>query len=181
MSKKLIAITGLTGVGKTYLLKKYNYKHTIYLDDYVKEVLYKKGTRVFKDVVNIFGKQIVEKNKISTQKLGKLVINSSNNLEKLSSVINYELANYLESLDKKTYLIEIATYIKYESIFKFLFDKVILITSNNPNFNKKFQYVKNKVRILDNKKIKYDYLINRDFSLSKEKFFNILDKEINAF
>ena len=176
MTKKLIAIVGETGVGKTYLLKKYKHKNTIYIDDYVKNVLYQKETPIFEKIVETFGNKVIKNKVIDTTKLGQIVLTNKSKLEKLANIVNPAIKNYLLSLENKVYIVEIATYLKYENYFKDLFHEVVLIKSNHKHVANKFTYLKKTINLFENRIINDAYIINRGTLNSSEILFKLLDK-----
>ncbi|RTZ68571.1 MAG: hypothetical protein DSZ21_01560 [Tenericutes bacterium] len=67
-----------------------------------------------------------------------------------------------------------AAYINYEKIYSDYFDKVILITRKTEDLSK-FSYLSNVNQPIDDKEIKYDYLIeNINIEESAKTLANIL-------
>lgn len=154
----MILVTGKTGVGKTTILKGTNLKNIIYLDEVVKNILYKRKSKLYWDIKNTFGKQVVNFFKVNTKKLGKLVFSDSNKLEKLDELVYPHVKEYLKKADSNS-IVEMAVYLKKEKIYKDLFDKVILI-DREQHLENKFKYLDKKVNPIKEAKIKYDLLID---------------------
>lgn len=156
-----ILITGKTGVGKTTILKKINNGNTIFADELVKNVFYKKGHPCFEQVVSEFGQDIISNESIDTKKLGVIVLTDSKKFDQLSSIVNPFVYEYIQSLDGN-YIIEMAAYAKYESYFKNLFDKVVLITRDKQIMESKFEYLDKKVNPMNVEPKEFDFKIEND-------------------
>ena len=156
----LILVTGKSGAGKSTILKGLKFKNIIYMDDVVKNEFYKKGHPLFDEVIKTFGN--VETNgRIDTSKLGPLVFNDAQKLDKLNKLVKPHVVSYLKSLKGK-WVVEMAAYIDLEKEYKDLFDIKILVESSYDRIDDKFNYLKDKKQPISNKTIKYDFLINND-------------------
>ncbi len=169
----MIVITGKSGVGKTSILKKVNHSNIFFADTFVKDVLYKEGHEVFKDIIKKYPTTKTG-SKINTKELGKLILNDKEALNKISKLIEPYIKVWLDSLPTNS-IVEMAAYINYEKIYSEYFDKVILITRKTEDLSK-FSYLSNVNQPIDDKEIKYDYLIeNINIEESAKTLANILN------
>ena len=87
----IIGICGKSGSGKSTLSKKIveYYKNAIYLD--IDKIGHKVLTidKVKEELINAFGKEIIEDERINRKRLGELVFNSRNQMKKLSDITSY--------------------------------------------------------------------------------------------
>jgi len=81
-----LLVTGKSGVGKTAILKKLNYKNIFYADEFVKDVLYKKGHPIFKQITKMYP-SVEYEGKIDTKRLGKLILNDKDKLKNISELV----------------------------------------------------------------------------------------------
>lgn len=170
-----ILITGKTGVGKTAILKQLKNKNVIHMDDVVKNKLYVSTHPCFKQVVNHFGDEIVTNGSIDTSKLGKIVLTNPTEMEILSLIVNPYVYHEIKNLGTD-YIIEMAAYAKYESLFKELFDKVIVIQRENQDLEEKFKYLDKPVNPLNIEPKEYDVIIRNNNTL--EEAVKNLEEEI---
>lgn len=157
----LILVTGKSGAGKTTILKGVQFKNIVYMDDVVKNEFYIKGHPLFDQIVNEFGSDVVNDDKIDTRKLGTIVFNDSKKMKILNALVKPHVVNYLKSLKGK-WVVEMAAYINLEDDYKDLFDIKILIEVTDEKIDDKFNYLVNKKQPISDKTIKYDFLINND-------------------
>lgn len=143
-----ICITGKPGVGKTYALKylKSLGCNVFETDKYVVEI-YRKNNVGYKLIKKVFGSKFVNNQAVDRKKLGQMVFTQPKMLIKLSNLINPIIAKKIKSLDsKKTWFIELGTYLYYSKFFSNFFDRIILIfnSKNAQNIikNNKFLYLK---------------------------------------
>lgn len=99
-NKKSIVITGSIGTGKSTavnILKKLGF--TVLDSDKIVHDGYNKGSELYIDVLKHFGEGILNENKtINRQKLGRIVFNNKEELEKLNSITHaYVLKKLMES------------------------------------------------------------------------------------
>lgn len=162
----MIVVTGKTGVGKTTILKRIN-KEVIHLDDVIKNVFYKRNFKLYWDIKEQFGSEFVGLRKVNTAKLGKLVFNEPNQLEKLNSVALPYIKTYLQVLKEtnKEAIVEMAIYINNEKEFSKFFDKVVLI-DRPQHLKDKFKYLDKEIQPIKKTKIKSDLII-KDKDLDK--------------
>ncbi|MCR8613086.1 MAG: dephospho-CoA kinase [Mycoplasma sp.] len=179
----LIVVTGKTNSGKTTILKKVNFKNTIYLDDYVKNNFYIKGHDLYEKIIKHFGSDVTDGKKIITKELGKIVFKDRIKFETLNEIVTPFINELLLNLkdQNENIIVEMAVYINAESKYKDFFDKVILIKRTKNDLKGKFNYLNKdeKYNPISNKEIKSNYIIlndqNIDFSV--KKFNKILEKE----
>ena len=143
-----ICITGKPHSGKSLALsyiKNMGYK-TWAADEYV-HYIYKYPRLGYQTILKIFGKNYVNKKEVDRKKLGKLVFTNKKALQKLNFYLNKIIKKAIISLnDKKTWFIELGTYIYYPKDFANIFDKTIYLFCNKKKqemgINKKFSYLK---------------------------------------
>lgn len=138
-----ICITGKPCCGKStamQYIKEAGY-NTFIADEYVHSI-YKVNKPGYNAIKKAFGSKYVNKKEVDRKALGKLVFNNKSALTKLNKIMNPLIRKGIEKLDnKKTWYIELATYIFYPQDFANLFDEVILIFTNQ-NWKKDFQVQK---------------------------------------
>ncbi len=161
-----IIMTGKTGVGKTEILNAIGFENSLIVDDLVKNVFYKHDHPAFKEVVELFGDDIVKGDFINAKLLGEKVLRSKRKMKKLSWIVLPYIQNHIAQL-KGDWLIELAVYINYEKWFKILVDKVVLVTRKKKLTTYPFSYLKGrKVKLIKNKKIAYDLKIENNLELA---------------
>ena len=160
----LVVITGNPGSGKTTILKQLNYKYTIYLDQWIHQKLYYRYQKGYKLIKKHFGSQYLSLFKVNRFKLGKLVFNDENSLKLLNSLIFPLVKKQLQIWQNapKNYLIEQATYLKYENEFHNCYQYVVLIKRNQLDLSNKFVYLnrEQKQSLLTSQKIVTDFEID---------------------
>ena len=178
-----ICVTGKMGSLKSTfreILTK-TYTTVFVVDEYINEI-YKVKKKGYKAIVNNFGVNYTDENGVDKKKLLKLILNDESKLHLLENIINPLIYKKIKKISKKDLtFIELGTYIKFESYFKSLFDKVLLIKSRNHKENKivNQNYKKNHIGFeLDDSNVKYDYLIENNGSL--EEFKNKILEFLNS-
>jgi len=84
-----ILVTGKSGVGKTTILKKIDYTNIFFVDDFVKNILYKKGHKVYDFLIsNFFYSDKKQPEFIDTKELGKILFNDHEKLENVSQYVS---------------------------------------------------------------------------------------------
>ncbi len=160
----IFGITGKTGSGKSFLIRNFakNSNKSIYRID-VDKVGHQCLTigDCKKEIINIFGDEILENNEINRSKLGEIVFSNKQLLEKLNQIthkyILEQIENKLEEFkSKKCDLIIIDAALLFEIGLDKECDKTILITSSD--------------------KERADKIIKRD-NISYETAYNRLDKQ----
>ena len=84
-----VGITGGIGVGKTYIcniLKKMGY--SIFSSDLVSKKIVSENSYVRDEIINFFGEDIIENEKICRQKLALQVFSNSGKLKKLNEIVH---------------------------------------------------------------------------------------------
>ena len=171
-----IGITGGIGSGKTTVTKilKTLGVPIFNSDEYGKKLL-TSNEIVIRKIIENFGKDIISKNKIDTQKLGKIVFSNKKKLELLNNIIHPQVFlafnNWL--LQQKTkYIIKESAILFESNIYKRL-DKIILIKApvslrikrvskrDQRSVSEIQKIIKNQVSI--DKIVKYaDYIVNNN-------------------
>ena len=163
----MIVVTGRSGVGKSLILNNSSAKNVHYMDKIIK-TFYKRNYKLYWDIKSEFGSSVVGLLKVNTKKLGIIVFNNTEKLDKLDLIVRPYIEEYLSALkqDKENkHIVEMAIFIKLESWYKQYFSKVILI-DRPVNLDNKFKYMENKKQPIKQINIKYDLLI-KDNSLEK--------------
>lgn len=190
---KKIGITGNIASGKTTALKifKKNKCYCINSDDLTHLLLNKKDIK--KIITEIFGKEILEKNKIDRKKLAKIVFNNKKKLKTLENILHPEILDQIEQeykkVSKKNYhffVVEVP--LLFEIGIEKYFDYIITIHSKINIAKKRYKdkdYMLRKKNLLSiSKKIKLsNYFIENNHSLSSfekkiEKVLNKIKQEI---
>jgi dephospho-CoA kinase len=173
----IIGITGNFGSGKTTvanMLKKLGYS-VIDADKIGHDILKKE---VKKQVLKVFGKDILKKNQIDRKKLGKIVFNDKSKLKKLNKIthpiIIKKINKKIKSIKNKKIAIDAAVLI--EAKWYKICDKVIVVKISRENQlkrakNKEYAKAIIKSQLPQNKKLKYaDFVIdNNKLKLSVKK------------
>ena len=128
-----VGITGGIGVGKTYIcdiLKKMGY--SIFSSDLVSKKLVSENSYVRDEIINFFGEDIIENEKICRQKLALQVFSNSGKLKKLNEIVHpfvkKEFDNWISNrYDKKVVFKEAA--ILFEANSHKNLDYVICVTA----------------------------------------------------
>ncbi len=161
----MIVVTGMSGSGKTTLLKKSKLKNVHYLDKVVKKLFYKRKCKLYWDIKETFGKNVVSLFKVKTNKLGEIVLQDKDKLEILNDLVEPYIKTYLNILKldlETTHIIEMATFMNLESKYGDFFDKVIIIKRSVNDIDNKFKYLKEKTNPIKYKKIKNATVIKND-------------------
>jgi dephospho-CoA kinase len=152
MKKLLIGVTGGIGTGKTEVCKmlaKRGFK-VMYADLAAKN-LYLKDKDLVKEIVKIFGKDILNyKGKINLPKLKEEIFKSKKNYQAINKLVHPAVINYLKKEAKKS---------KFDIV---IIESALLFESG---FNKDIDYV---ITIYSNKKNRIDRLKLRDESSTNE-------------
>lgn len=143
-----ICITGQPGSGKStamQYIKEAGY-NTFVADEYVHSI-YKVNKPGYKAIKKAFGAKYVTSKEVNRKALGSLVFKNKLALKKLNKIMNPLIKSAILKLPKnKIWFIELATYLFYPQDFANIFDKIIVVFSQE-NFkkvsqSKKFEYLK---------------------------------------
>lgn len=175
-----ICITGTSCSGKSTAMSYIkNAKYNVFIADEYVHAIYKANKPGYLAIKKHFGSEYVTKKEVNRKALGSLVFNDKKALTKLNKLINPLISKAIKKLDdKKTWFVELATYIYYPKDFANLFDKVILIFSNKEwHFNcqnKKFNYLKKiPTFFVDNSKKSKPSIFNIDNKVSSAPAINV--------
>lgn len=150
--KLIIGITGGIGSGKTLvskLLSKRGFK--VYYADLVAKKLYNEDKKLVKDLVKVFGKEIINyKGKVNLPKLKELIFANKKNYETINKLVHPAVINYLKKEIKKS---------KYDLV---LVEAAVLFESG---FNKSLDYI---ITVYSDKKKRIDRLMIRDEATRSE-------------
>ena len=131
-----IGVTGNIGSGKTTLTKYFeNYKSYIFNADKEAKNHLRNHSVLQKKIINIFGNQIVTKNKIDFKKLAEIVFESKKNQQILNGIVWPEISMLIENSlrqaenDKYDFFIVDAALL-FEANFNHFFDYIILVTAD---------------------------------------------------
>lgn len=164
-----IVVTGTTGVGKTSILKSLNSNRVLFVDELVKKVFYKRGHLVFNLVVAEYGEEVVDDEVIDTSRLSEMVIEKEEELNKLALIVMPFIIEYVNSLNGD-WVVELATYLNYESCFKTIFDKVVLIKRPPNLVENKFKNSKGEaIHTIKENTINADLIIKNNTSIEAAK------------
>ena len=192
----IIGITGSIGSGKTTVAKLFSMHWYKRIDaDEIAHKLLGKNTYAYKKIIKEFGNEILNKNKnIDRGKLGDLVFNNAEKLNKLNSIthpiiiknIKKRINEIKKECPDKTRIV-IDAPLLLETKAKDLIDKIIVVKADKEVIIKRLnkKYSKEKIeRILNaqmplDKKLEYaDFVIenNRDLIHLKKRVKEIIDK-----
>ena len=181
---------GLTGgfcTGKTTVLNMFSSLGAKTLNaDAITYRLYKKGTRIYKQLVKEFGNQILNSNKeIDRRKLSKIVFSSQRKLKKLEEIVHPQIIKIIKDFlkrDNKKEIKIVEVPLLFEKKLEGLFDYIICVSSYKKNSIERakkrlevpIQEIKKRIDLqipLREKEKKADFVIknNKDLeSLKKE-------------
>ena len=148
----IIGVTGTFGSGKS-LVVKYLGKDVINVDKIGHQILEKKK----KDIVKIFGKDIIKNKKVDRKKLGNIVFSDKIKLNKLNKIVHPEMVKSVKEKAKGNYVIDAALLVQLN--LDKLCDKIILVKSN--------------------KKIQTERLLNKGYS--KTHINNVISEQNKQF
>ncbi|MCB0728605.1 MAG: dephospho-CoA kinase [Ignavibacteriae bacterium] len=150
--KLLVGVTGGIGTGKTEVCKmlaKRGFK--VLYSDLAAKNLYLTDKNLVKDIVKVFGKDILNyKGKINLPKFKEEIFKSKKNYETINKIVHPAVISYLKKEAKKS---------KFEIV---IIESALLFESG---FNKDLDYV---ITIYSNKKNRIDRLKLRDESSTNE-------------
>jgi len=133
----ILGITGKIGSGKHIAAKILKKKGFFLIDaDKMAHDLYLRGSRIWHEIVDLFGKKVLEKNyEIDRKKLGKLVFTDKNKLKQLNGIVHPALKEELKKrvvslLNQGQDKIVIVAALAEELNLKTLVDQVVLIKTS---------------------------------------------------
>lgn len=132
----ILGITGKIGSGKHTVARILEKQGFVMLDaDKMAHELYVRGSEIWHQLVDTFGKKILDKNcEICRSKLGRLVFNNSEKLAQLNQIVHPELRKAIKARITKLHIehhdkIVIVAALAEELGLKELADKVILVSA----------------------------------------------------
>ena len=155
----MTVVTGQSGSGKTTILKSLGYASVYFADEFVKNVLYKKGHPVYNKIVEMFT-SLKQEEYIDTKELGPILFGDKDKLEQINKLIFEYVSKWLKSLPGGA-IVEMAAYMHLEEMYKPFFGKVVLVERDNKDTSK-FDHIEKQFQPIENKKIKYDILIKNN-------------------
>ncbi len=160
--KLIIGLTGGIGSGKTLvakLLARRGFK--VFYADLVAKKLYNEDKNLVKDLVKVFGKDILNfKGKVKLSKLKDVIFANKKNYEAINKLVHPAVINYLKKEIKKS---------KYELV---IVEAAVLFESG---FNKSLDYV---ITVYSNKKSRIERLMIRD-EASKSEINHLMKFQID--
>ncbi|MGR3741594.1 dephospho-CoA kinase [Companilactobacillus sp. DQM5] len=178
---KIFGITGGIASGKSYISEIIRNKDFKVFD--ADEIAHQVGDspEIIKKISEIFGEEVIDKNKIDRFKLGEIVFNDKSKLNLLNSIMGPTIKKKIVKLidryhkenSERIYFMEIP--LLFEQNYEKYFDGTILVYVDNQtqiqrlmkrdNIEKEFAEKKiNSQMSLDEKKDKSDYIINNSNS-----------------
>ncbi len=138
----LICLTGKTGSGKSTCLatiKKLGYS-VFEMDQYIHDI-YRVHQIGYELIRKEFGDIYVNDHEVDRKRLGQLVFNHKDQLEKLNKLMLPIMKQKIVDLKQKNEIIfvELAIYLNHEEYFKNLFDEVIQVVGKSEIENKKLK------------------------------------------
>lgn len=130
----LICLTGKTGSGKSTcleIIKKLGYQ-TFETDNFIHDI-YQVNQAGYELIKQEFGEIYVNEKEVDRKRLGQLVFNHKEQLEKLNKLMLPIIKEKIVGLKQKQQIIfvELAIYLNHESYFTNLFDEVIQVTGKS--------------------------------------------------
>lgn len=160
--KLIIGLTGGVGSGKTLvakLLARRGFK--VFYADLVAKKLYNEDKNLVKDLVKVFGKDILNfKGKVNLPKLKEIIFANKKNYETINKLVHPAVINYLKKEIRKS---------KYELV---IVEAAVLFESG---FNKSLDYV---ITVYSNKKSRIERLMIRD-EASKSEINHLMKFQID--
>ncbi|MBE5926942.1 MAG: dephospho-CoA kinase [Lachnospiraceae bacterium] len=176
----VIGITGGVGCGKSTVMsimqEKYNF---ILLEaDKIAHKLMEPGQQVYNEIVNVFGKDILDvDSSIDRKKLGEIVFSNEEKLKKLDDIVHPGVREYIEnrinqSISEENFLIESA--ILVEAGYKNICDEIWYIYASDEvrrdRLKKSRGYTDEKIdSIINNQSSEEEFIKNADKIIKNDK------------
>jgi len=129
--KVVLGITGSFGSGKTTVAKIFQSFGAKIIDaDRIAHRVIKPGRPIYKKIINIFGKDVLNKNRtINRHRLAKIVFNNKNLLKRLNKIIHPQVIRIIKTKIKTTRakVIVLDAPLLIEARLKNLVDKLIVV------------------------------------------------------
>ena len=135
MKKKLIAITGGIGAGKSLVSEFFEKKGFIVLkaDSIAKELILS-DSNVQRQILKEFGKESFIEGKLNTKFLAEKIFTDEENLRKINSIVHPATMKKIDVLAKKHFekhkMVFVETALVFEAGFEDSFDHIILILAD---------------------------------------------------
>ncbi len=147
-SSNLICITGFMGSGKTAFTKFLGeLGFEIFITDEFVHNFYKKNEKGYELIKKYFGSEFVNDDEVDRKKLKDLILKDNTQKSLLEKVMNKIIYDEIDILKRKKGLVfvELGIYLFFENHFENLFNKVVVIKSDNKkykkNYFKKFSHI----------------------------------------
>lgn len=177
---KKIAITGGIATGKTQVLKIFKKlgSYTVSSDKIVHTLL-NKNKDIKLQIIDNFGKEILDKGKINKKKLAKIVFNDKKKLALLEKIIHPQVIKEIENEYEKVknenfnfFVVEVP--LLFEIGFQKYFDIVITISTKEEIAKKRYKYKdyinrKKRLMSLKEKENLSDFIITNNQTISNLK------------
>lgn len=187
-SKKIIlGLTGSFGSGKTTVAKIFRDLGAKTIDaDRIAHSLIKPKTKIYKKIINIFGKDILKKNRtIDRRKLAKLVFSNKKSLKKLNRIMHPEIIRIIKEKIKNTFakVIVLDAPLLLEAGLKSLVDKLVVVDIRKPIQIKRIQNKTHQNRIDILKRLKFQIPLAQkirmaDFVIDNSQTFENTKKQV---
>lgn len=187
----LICVTGISGVGKTTILNELVKKgyHVEFLDSIIHKY-YLFNNEGYKIIKKHFGANFINQNEVDRKRLGNLVFNNPNELEKLNNLIEPLVIKIILKIKKqatknKIIIVEAAALLNNYDRYASFFDKIVLIKAPKKlieaNLKIKFSHLGNNFQnpVKFFKGLNFDFIINNNGSIQKackslENYLNLV-------
>lgn len=133
MKSRVIIVTGSISTGKStvvdYLIKK---NYSVIDSDKIAHILMKKGEKNYKNIVEYFGKKILDsKNEIDRKKLADIVFNDKKMLNRLNDLthpsIYNKIINDIYESNEKIIFVDMPLFFENDNTYKLKYDEIWLV------------------------------------------------------
>ena len=138
-----IAITGSIGSGKSSMGDYLREQEKIVFDtDKMVHDLYRNNKQIYNAVIDLFGEEILDPDQsINRSKLGQIVFNSSDAIQKLEKIVYPEITKIIKSYDENDTVVFYEVPMLFEAQMAYLFDYVVMVdTDDEIALNRLSQY-----------------------------------------